>query len=149
MTVQHSALTGTSLHYTKIRTNAGAPGSAPLWIGDVLFDTVNNVVYVATGTAAVSDWKLSAKASLQDNLFVVYDNSDTTKTFQFEVSSVSTGTNRTLTVPDLNGVIALLTGAQTFSNKTLDNTTVLTIQDANLTLQDNVDNTKQAKLELS
>jgi hypothetical protein len=149
MTVQHSALTGTSLHYTKIRTNAGAPGSAPLWIGDVLFDTVNNAVYVATGTAAISDWKLSAKASLQDNLFTIYDNSDVTKTFQFEASSIGTGTNRTLTVPDLNGILALTTGAQTLSNKTLDNTTVLTIQDANLTLQDNADNTKIAKLELS
>ena len=149
MTVQHSALTGTSLHYTKIRTNAGAPGSAPLWIGDVLFDTVNNAVYVATGTAAISDWKLSAKASLQDNLFTIYDNSDVTKTFQFEASSIGTGTNRTLTVPDLSGILVLTTGNQTLSNKQLDNTNSLTILDSNLILQDDADSTKQARLQLS
>ena len=38
---------------------------------------------------------------------------------------------------------------QTLSNKTLDNTTILTVQDNNLLIQDNADNTKQLNLQLS
>jgi len=41
------------------------------------------------------------------------------------------------------------TSAQTLSNKTLDNSTILTIQDSNLTIQDNVDTTKQLKIQAS
>ncbi len=49
----------------------------------------------------------------------------------------------------ISGSVVTLTGTQSLSNKTLDNTTVLTIKDLNLTLQDNSDATKQAKFELS
>lgn len=38
---------------------------------------------------------------------------------------------------------------QTLSNKTLDNSNIITVQDSNLTIQDNADNTKQVKLEIS
>ena len=41
-----------------------------------------------------------------DDGFRVRDNSDNTKQLAFEVSGVSTGTTRTLTVPDVNGTIA-------------------------------------------
>lgn len=48
-----------------------------------------------------------------------------------------------------SGVVVGTTDTQTLSNKTLDNTTALTIQDSNLTIQDNGDNTKQLKFEAS
>jgi len=38
---------------------------------------------------------------------------------------------------------------QTLSNKTLDNSNTVTVQDANLTIQDNGDNTKQVKVDAS
>jgi len=38
---------------------------------------------------------------------------------------------------------------QTLSNKTLDNSSTITVQDANLTIQDNGDNTKQVKVDVS
>ena len=41
-----------------------------------------------------------------DDGFRVRDNSDNTKQLAFEVSGVSSGTTRTLTVPDVNGTIA-------------------------------------------
>jgi len=50
-------------------------------------------------------------------------------------------------VTNLFAQIAAL--AQTLTNKTLDNTTVLTIKDANLTIQDDGDTTKQAKFQAS
>src|SRR5262249_25564314 len=49
-----------------------------------------------------------------------------------------------------NGIeVATISGTQSLTNKTLDNTTVATIKDANLTLQDNGDTTKQAKFQLN
>lgn len=41
------------------------------------------------------------------------------------------------------------TGTENLQNKTLDNTNVITIKDANLQLQDDADTTKQAKFQLS
>lgn len=42
-----------------------------------------------------------------------------------------------------------LTGTQTLSNKTLDNSNIVTIKDTNLTIQDDSDATKQVKFEVS
>ncbi len=46
--------------------------------------------------------------TLSDSLFTLQDNGDATKQLKFEVSGVSTGTTRTLTVPNANGTIALI-----------------------------------------
>lgn len=50
---------------------------------------------------------------------------------------------------DADHVLVSASSTSTMSNKTLDNSTVATLQDSNFTLQDNGDNTKQFKLELS
>lgn len=84
-----------------------------------------------------------------DSTTLIQDNSDATKQFKFEASGITTGTTRTLTVPDLNDSLVVRTSTDTLSNKTLDNSTVLTIQDSNLTIQDNSDNTKQMKFQAS
>lgn len=42
-----------------------------------------------------------------------------------------------------------ISDSQTVSNKTLNNTNIVTLQDSNFTLQDNVDTTKQAQFQLS
>ena len=52
-------------------------------------------------------------------------------------------------MPDASGTIVLATATQTVTNKTLDNTTTLSIKDANFTLQDDADTSKQAKFQLS
>lgn len=49
--------------------------------------------------------------SFLDNSLTILDNADTTKKLAFQVSGVTTGTTRTLTVPDLSGTIALLGAA--------------------------------------
>lgn len=46
--------------------------------------------------------------TLSDSLFTVQDNADATKQVKLEVSGVSTGTTRTLTVPNANGTLALV-----------------------------------------
>jgi len=55
---------------------------------------------------------------------VVQDPTDTTKQAQFSLASVTTGTTRTLTVPDASDTLALIATAQTLSNKTLASPTL-------------------------
>lgn len=57
---------------------------------------------------------------IDDNALYVRDGNDITRRMQFDLSAVSAGTDRTLTVPNANGTIVLLelaatiTGAKTF-----------------------------------
>ncbi len=50
-----------------------------------------------------------------DSSFQLRDNFDQTKRFQFEISGVTTGTTRTLTVPDGNGMLVL--GEEDFATR--------------------------------
>ncbi|KKL22904.1 hypothetical protein LCGC14_2430740, partial [marine sediment metagenome] len=45
-----------------------------------------------------------------DNAFKIFDESDVTKVVAFQASGISTGTTRTLTVPDGDGTLILATG---------------------------------------
>ena len=81
-------------------------------------------------------------------------NADGTLTLQSRAVNTGTGlsgggdlsADRTLSI---DATVATLTGSQTLSNKTLDNSNIFTIRDDRLTLQDNLDTTKQAALQLS
>ena len=86
--------------------------------------------------------------TILDNAFTVQDNVDTTKQMQFQLSGVSTGTTRTWTFPDTSDTFVGLAATQTLTNKTLSGV-VITSLDANTTIQDNVDNTKQLQFQLS
>ena len=46
-----------------------------------------------------------------------------------------------------SGTVVGTSDTQTLSNKSLDNTSAVTVKDANFTIQDNADTTKQAKFE--
>lgn len=86
---------------------------------------------------------------VQDDYFAITNASDTTKLVVFNAAGITTGQQRTLTVPDASWSLVLWSAAQTLTNKTLDNTTTLTIKDANFTLQDNSDTSKQVQFQLS
>ncbi len=62
--------------------------------------------------------------------------------FTYGTTSMSWGSG----IPSTTGVLA---GVATFSNKTLNNTNTITVKDANFTLQDDGDTTKQLKFQLS
>jgi hypothetical protein len=70
-----------------------------------------------------SNTQTLSNKSLVDNSTWIIDNIDDTKRFQFEVSGVTTGTTRTLTVPDTDDTIVVLDETQTLTNKTITSTT--------------------------
>lgn len=107
------------------------------------------VIDVATQTLTNKTFDTTTTIDIFDSRLTIHDNLDTTKLLQFELSSIATATTRTVTIPNLTGIMALTTGAQTFSNKTHDNSNIYTIRDDRLTLQDDADNTKQAVFQLS
>ena len=74
------------------------------------------VDYVYDGAAWVP--KTPGTLSISDVGFTLTDNADATKQLKFELSGITTGTTRTLTVPNATGTIALLSGTQTFSGNT-------------------------------
>lgn len=61
--------------------------------------------------------------SLSDSTTYIIDEADATKKVQFQVSGVTTGTTRVLTVPDHDGTIATLAGTQALTNKTYNGNT--------------------------
>lgn len=58
-----------------------------------------------------------AVTSVTDSTFTVVDNSDVTKALAFQVSGVTTGTTRTVTVPDASGTMQLVDTNYQFRNR--------------------------------
>jgi hypothetical protein len=97
-------LTGTSNRIT-ITNGTGVSG-------DPTFDIGTDVVTL-TGTQTLTNKTLTSPTIntptlvVNDDSFTVRDNDDTTKVLAFQCSGITTGTTRTLTVPNASGTIAL------------------------------------------
>lgn len=63
----------------------------------------------------------------KDANFTLQDNSDTTKQLQFQLSSLTTATTRTLTVPDTSDILVTESHAQGMRNKTIYSPIILPI----------------------
>lgn len=142
--VSPSATTG-----TKTTIVAQQTGNRLVTLPDSDFDF--NEVITETSVSTLSNKTLDNTTIefIKDANLTLENASDTTKRVKFDLSGVSTGTTRTIPLPDSNSTLANISSAQTFSNKTLDNTTVETIKANNLTIQDPSDVTKQVQLNVS
>jgi hypothetical protein len=67
------------------------------------------------GSLYVGGTLVPAALTVNDNVFTVQDDADTTKKFQFQASGIATATTRTLTVPDADTTLAGLSVAQSFT----------------------------------
>jgi hypothetical protein len=80
----------------------------------------------ASATAAANSAASFDPTSLVDSVMRIVDNADNTKKVAFEVSGVTTGTTRTLTVPDASTTLVGTDTTQTLTNKTLTSPTLTT-----------------------
>jgi hypothetical protein len=106
---------GSEANYTALTTNQpAATHSGEYWFVDASegvwpFNRKPAGVYKSDGAS----WNYlgAAIASQQtDSNWKMRDNLDNTKTFDFQVSGVTTGTNRTLTVQDIDGTLYITGG---------------------------------------
>lgn len=130
--------------------------------GTNVVDAINNLPSTATvggsavvtesGTQTLTNKTLTAPTitglSIADNQFTIKGSADATKLVAFEVDGLTTATTRTVTVPDANLTLVGTATTQTLTNKTLTTPTI-TVLDNALTIQDNVDPTKQAQFQAS
>lgn len=91
----------------------------------------------------------SNSARLQATGFLIEDFSDSTKLMKFDVSGVSTGTTRTLTVPNANITLVGTSATQSLTNKTIDFSNTVTLRSDRFQLLDSSDLTKGLGLDLS
>jgi Protein of unknown function (DUF2793) len=92
--------------------------------GWIAYNEANSKIYVVNTSLVWVDMLAAISSlALNDSDFVLRDNVDNTKTAQFELSGIATGTLRTFTLPDTTGTFGLLEGTQTFSGiKTFSST---------------------------
>lgn len=103
--------------------------------------TVNNMLDLTSHPVGVDDAQTLTNKTLttptltiNDNVFTLQDNSDTTKKLQLQLSGITTATTRTLTVPDVSDTLVTLAATQTLTNKTLTSPTINSATIANPTL---------------
>lgn len=84
---------------------------------------------------------ISVGSNFDDSTFRIRDDGDATKQLAFQVSGVTTGTTRTLTVPNASTTIVGTDNSQLIQNKQLEDSTT--------SIVDNADNTKILKFEVS
>ena len=85
-----------------------------------------NVSSLVSGNLLVYDSSTSKwlnSDTIPDNILFIKDDTDGTKKLQLQLSSISAGTTRILTVPDANTTIVGTNATQTLTNKTLTDST--------------------------
>lgn len=82
-------------------------------------DVADVLPIVDTSTSETDKITYQNLMNPKDSVFAIVDNSDITKKVAFQVSGVTTGTTRTLTVPDASTTIVGTDATQTLTNKTL------------------------------
>lgn len=112
--------------------------------------TFNSLVLINSSGSQTLTNKL-----LSDSTVKFANVSDTTKLLMFSLGGATTGktltiisshtNNRSVTIPDGTDTFQMLAAVQSPTNKTFDNTNVMTIKVLNFTLQDGSDTTKQVQ----
>jgi hypothetical protein len=114
----------TSPIQTQLNTKASASGA-----------TITNAIIGDTNTVI-----------LKDTNFTLEDDLDTTKKLQFQLSSITTGTSRVLTIPDANTTLVGTDNVQTLTNKSISaaNNTISNITNISISAVAGIDATKLA-----
>lgn len=97
-------------------------------------DITDTIVTLTAAQTLTNKTITNPTLSIRDDLFTITDDGDSTKKLMFQLSGITTGTTRTLTVPNASDTIAVLGLAQTFTAK--QTFTASTTEIASLTILD-------------
>lgn len=95
----------------------GSGTSVGLNVGSGKFFSLAGTLTAAS--AAVLNLYNATTTWVKANAFAILDSTDGTKAASFDLSGITTGTSRTLAVPDASGTIVLAGATQTLTSKTL------------------------------
>jgi hypothetical protein len=85
--------------------------------GDKMFTQTSDNITLGSTNIVWTQFSSLGGSSFADNAFSVYDNSDSTKIINFELSGLTTSTTRTVTFPDKNITFAGINN-ETFTGQT-------------------------------
>lgn len=116
------------------------------WVGrlDAARQDINTVHDDTANT-----WTTGAQSFAAATSLTVPSSAGAAPTVSGQVAYDTTSNTAEIGVNGTNRTIAFTAGSQTFSDKTLDNSTTANLRDTLLTLQDNADSTKTLNFELS
>lgn len=116
-------LTGTSSDTFAVNTDGAAAIISSSGLTDdrsFTFPDETGEVLTETAVQTLTNKTITSPTiTVLDNSFTIQDNADTSKQAVFELSSITTGTIRTYTLPDATDTIVGRTVTQTLTNKTL------------------------------
>ncbi len=125
-TLTNKTITNSNNTLGRVTLTLGSDATADVYYRDsgglltrLAIGTNGQVLTVSSGLPSWQTPSGGGGSTFADNVFRVQDNGDATKQLAFECSGITTGTTRTLTIPNFDGTIATLAGTETFTNKTL------------------------------
>jgi hypothetical protein len=81
---------------------------------------ISDTMVTLTATQTLSNKTISLPIeTINDNQWTMQNSSDNTKQLQFSLAGITTGTLRTLTIPNVSDTLVTLSATQTLTNKTL------------------------------
>lgn len=102
-------------------------GTTALTAGDLPANAVVLATYDGTQYQLIG----VQSTAFSDSVFRIQDNADATKQLAFEVSGITTGTTRTITVPDASTTLVGTDTLQTLTNKTMTGNVIVLSQGSN------------------
>ena len=103
--------------------NIKVSGTAVLDEDDMISDSDSSLATQQSIKAYVDNQLVGG--DFADTTFTVYDEADNTRVLTFETSGITSGNTRTLSVPDYDGTMATLDGAETLTNKNLTSPAII------------------------
>lgn len=114
--------------------DASGPTSNKITVNSMLGFTGGNPVSTSDSQTLTNKTLTTPTITILDNALTLQDNSDNTKQAQFQLSGITAGQTRTLTLPDASTTLVGTDTTQTLTNKTLTSPTINTATVSNPTL---------------